>query len=83
MYGGTKAICILLAVMAVAACTQSGPSVVKSTTPTVTYQYDGTEQEFIETSHQADAYCEDYGREARLEETYRNGSDHFAAYACQ
>lgn len=83
MCGKNKMICAVLAVLAVSACVQPGPSVVQSTAPTVTYRYDGTQQQFIETSRQADNFCAGYSGNAGLEETYRNGPDYFAVYSCR
>lgn len=83
MYGKTKAICAALAVLALGACVQPGPSVVQSTAPSVTYQYDGTQQQFLETSHQADEFCAGYSGNAGLEQTYRNGPNHYAVYSCK
>lgn len=83
MCGKNKMIGAVFAVLAVSACVPQGPSVVQSTAPTVTYRFDGTQQQFLETSRQADNYCAGYSGNAGLEETYRNGSDHFAVYSCK
>jgi hypothetical protein len=83
MCGKIKMIFAALTVLALGACVQPGPSVVQSTAPTVTYKFDGTQQQFLETSRQADSYCAGYSGNAGLEETYRNGSDHYAVYSCK
>ena len=82
MYGKIKIICVTLAMLPAAACMQRAPSVVESTTPTVTFQYDGSRQQLVQTSRQADQFCSGYSRQARLEETYRSGPNNYAVYSC-
>jgi hypothetical protein len=61
-----------------------GPERVDSAEPTLTYTYDGSERELEQARFDAEDECrEEYGRDADLVDTYRDGEDtYIAVFEC-
>lgn len=79
----TAALCGALT-LGLAACAQDrGPVRIDSNAPTITYTFDGSEDELQEARYDAEDECrERYGRDSDLVETYRDGDDYVAVFEC-
>lgn len=62
-----------------AACA-TGPSVVDSTPPAISYRVNGNDMQ--EAGIKADRYCHQYGRRAELDSVNRAAADGVAVYRC-
>lgn len=69
--------------LGLAACHAHGPERVGASEPTLTYTFDGSERELEQARFDAEEECrERYGRDADLEETYRDGDRYVAVFEC-
>lgn len=74
-----RALLLLLAASSLAAC-GSTPRVVNSAPPGISYRFEG--DNIADANQRADAYCQQYGKRARLQTVNRSGTDKIAVYDC-
>jgi putative hemolysin len=73
---------LLLVVVAggIAACSHN-PSVVSPAPPGISYRFQG--EDVASANQRADQYCQQYGKQAKLQTVNHSGSDNIAVYECQ
>ena len=73
---------LLLVVVAggLAACSHN-PSVVNPAPPGISYRFQG--EDVASANQRADQYCQQYGKQAKLQTVNHSGSDNIAVYECQ
>ena len=62
-----------------AACSHD-PSVVNPAPPGISYRFQG--DDVASANQRADQYCQQYGKQAKLQTVNRSGSDNIAVYEC-
>jgi hypothetical protein len=62
-----------------AACGHN-PSVVNPAPPGISYRFQG--DDVAAANQRADQYCQQYGKQARLQTVNHSGSDNIAVYEC-
>jgi hypothetical protein len=72
---------LLLVVVAggLAACSRN-PSVVNPAPPGISYRFQG--DDIGSANERADQYCQQYGKQSRLQKVDHSGSDSVAVYEC-
>jgi uncharacterized lipoprotein YajG len=70
---------LLAAIFALAACAQEHATI-SAPPPGISYRFQG--DNIADANQRADAYCQQYGRHARLQTIQPSGSDKIAVYAC-
>jgi hypothetical protein len=74
-----RAVLLLLVAGGLAAC-GSAPRHDDAAPPGISYRFEG--DNIADANQRADAYCQQYGKHARLQSVNPSGSDHIAVYAC-
>lgn len=74
-----RALLLLLATGSLAACTSTSRAV-DPAPPGISYRFEG--DNIADANQRADAYCQQYGRHARLQTVNSSGSDKIAVYDC-
>lgn len=74
-----RALLLLLAASSLVACSPT-PHAVNSAPPGISYRYEG--DNIASANQRANAYCQQYGKHARLQTVNRSGSDNIAVYDC-
>ncbi|HET8727852.1 MAG TPA: hypothetical protein VFO41_10105 [Alphaproteobacteria bacterium] len=69
----------ILSILLLAACV-TGPSRVESSNPTITYRFADDEEDEVE--EQAEEYCDDFDRDAVLQDVDSDGDINVAVYEC-
>lgn len=62
-----------------AACSHD-PSVVNPAPPGISYRFQG--DDVASANQRADQYCQQYGKQAKLQTVNHSGSDNIAVYEC-
>jgi hypothetical protein len=72
-------ITLMLVVGALAACS-SQPHAVSQAPPGVSYRFQG--DDIASANQRANQYCQQYGKQSRLQSVNQSGSDNIAVYDC-
>jgi hypothetical protein len=73
-----RALLLLAVASSLAAC--SAPRIVNSAPPGISYRFEG--DNIASANERADAYCQQYGKRARLQGINSAGKDSIAVYDC-